>query len=107
MKKVISWILFIITLVIFVYDIYFAIAGTIEVKAQYARLAASGASGVDYWGVGEDILIMGIILFSFIGLIFSLVSVKLAQYRAVRITSAVVSCMFGFMIFCCFAPFFI
>lgn len=87
MKKVISWILFILTISTLAFDVYFAVAGSIDVKNELDRLAATGTGGIDLWGVGIDILIMGIILISAIGLILSVVSAIRAQSRIIRITS--------------------
>lgn len=107
MKKVISWMLFIFMIVIFVFDIYFAIDGMIEVKAQLDRLAASGASGHEYLGVGFDVLIIGIFLISLVGLIFALFSSKIAQAPVMRTISVALSCVFGLGLFSCFFAFFL
>lgn len=99
MKKVISPIFFISANLVFIYDCYFAIAGSIDVKNELDRLAATpGASGVDYWGVGWDILILGILAISIFGLILSLVSWRISQNRVIRIISFVLFAMFGLVI---------
>ncbi|MDD6200237.1 MAG: hypothetical protein PUB93_03095 [Firmicutes bacterium] len=98
MKKVLSWILFIVTVIIFVFDIYATVCGTIDVKNQFDRIDSMGGSGVDYFGVGADILIIGVILITFIGLISCAVSWKCAQNRAIRITSIALFILFILMI---------
>ena len=62
MRRIISWVLVMLIVLIFVYDIYFVIAGTIEVKNQLDRLAASNASGHEYLGVPLDIVVIGTVL---------------------------------------------
>ena len=100
MKKVISWVLFILTVAIFLFDIYFAITGTIEVDLQLDRIKEMGGSGVDFLGVGVEILAMGIALLTFVGLIFSILSAMLAQKRVIKIIS------FVLIFLCVFVPFF-
>ena len=99
MKKIISWILFILTLVIFIFDVYAAIFGAIDVKKQMDELIARGASGHEYLGVGDDILVLGIIFISVVGLIFSIVSLAVAQNRVIRNISFVLILLFLLMIF--------
>ena len=69
------------------FDIYATVYGTIDVKNQFEIIKARGGSGVDYFGVGEDILVIGVAFITFVGLVFSLISWKCAQNRAIRITS--------------------
>ena len=97
MKKVISWVLFILTVAIFLFDIYFAITGTIEVDLQLDRIKEMGGSGVDFLGGGVEILAMGIALLTFVGLIFSALSVKFAQNRVMKIISLVLVLLFIFV----------
>ena len=97
MKKVISWILFVLAIAIFVFDIYFAVAGTIEVHLQFDKIEEMGGSGVDFLGVGVEILVMGIALLTFGGLIFSAFSVKFAQRRVIKIISFVLILLFLFV----------
>ena len=101
MKKFFSILLFILVVVIFVIDIYGAIAGAIDVKNKYAEIAARGGSGVDYWGVGADILVIGIAFISIVGFIISLISWKISQYRVIRIVSAVMCVLFLLPSFVC------
>lgn len=99
MKKVISWIFFISANLVFVYDIHFAIVGAIDVKSELDRLASTpGASGVDYWGVGWDILILGIIGISILGFLFSLISWRISKNRIMRIISFVLLVLFSLVL---------
>jgi hypothetical protein len=102
MKKIFSWILFILTVIVFIFDIYVTVTGTIDVKNQMDRLAATGASGVDYWGVGADILIMFIILITVVGLILAIVSSKFAQSRVIEILSIIIFLLFIPVTLLCF-----
>ncbi len=94
MKKVISWILFILAVITFVFDIFSAVYGTIDVKNEFDRLAAAGASGVDYFGVGLDILVMGIVFISLLGAVLAFISSKLAESVAVKNISFVLFLLF-------------
>ena len=94
--------LFIITVIVFIFDIYVTVTGTIDVKNQMDRLAATGASGVDYWGVGADILIMFIILITVVGLILAIVSSKFAQSRVIEILSIIIFLLFIPVTLLCF-----
>lgn len=97
MKKVISRILFILAIAIFLFDIYFAVAGTTEVDLQFDKIEEMGGSGVDFLGVGVEILVMGIALLTFEGLIFSVLSAILAQKRVIKIISLVLILLFFFV----------
>lgn len=99
MKKFFSLVFFILTLAVFALDIYFGIAGALDVNNQIAELAARGASGHEYLGVGTDILMFGVIFISIVGGAISLISWKIAQYKAIRITSAVMCPLFLLPIF--------
>ena len=94
MKKMVSVLCFIVTLVIFAADMYFGIAVSIDVKLQFAELAAKGASGHELFGVGLDVLVFGVVLLSIIGGAFSLVSRKTAQFRLIKKASSVLCPMF-------------
>ena len=97
MKKVISWVLFILAIAIFVFDIYFAVAGTLEVHLHFDKIKETGGSGVDFLGVGVGILAMGIALLTFVGLIFAVFSVKFAQNHVIKIISFVLILLFIFV----------
>jgi len=96
MKKVFSWIFFVLTIFVFAFDLYFAISGTIDVQKNLDKLAATpGASGVDYLGVGADVLVFGVIAISIIGFIFSIISCKISQNRVMSIMSYIVLACFS------------
>ena len=99
MKKVFSLVFFILAVAVFIFELYFSIAGTIEVSNQLAELAAREASGHELLGVGIDILVFGVILISAVGLVVSLISWKIAQYRAIRIVSGAMCFLFLLPIF--------
>lgn len=99
MKKVISWILFILTIMIFLFDIYFMIDCGMEVKQNLAELKARGGGGMEYMAAGEGILALGVVFISFVGLIFSILSSTIAQSRVIRIISVTISVLLFFMPF--------
>lgn len=94
MKKFFSIVFFLLMIAVFVFEVYCGITGTIDVNRQYAELAARGASGHEYLGVGIDILVLGTIFLSIVGSIISIISWKIAQYRAFRIISGVTCLLF-------------
>ena len=94
MKKMVSVLCFIVTLVIFAADMYFGIAVSIDVKLQFAELAANGASGHELFGVGLDVLVFGVVLLSIIGGVTALISRKLAHCKVVKAASAIICPLF-------------
>lgn len=99
MKKVISWILFILTVIIFVFDMYITIAGTIDVKNKIEMLVEMGRGGMEYMAVGADILLVGVVLISVVGSILAIVCWKTAQNRVIRIISVTLYLLFVLPIF--------
>ena len=107
MKKIVSWILFVLTVLTFAFDICFAVDGMIEVKNQLDLLAKRGASGHEYLGVPIDIVMIGVFVISLFGWILSLVSSKMAQCRVMKVMSSVLNAFFGLMMISCFLPFYL
>ena len=94
MKKVISYFFFVLMIAVFIFELYFSIAGAIDINNRFAELAAREASGHELLGVGVEILVFGVVLLSVFGSILSLVSRKMAQNRAVRMVSTVTCPLF-------------
>jgi hypothetical protein len=44
----------------FIFELYFSIAGAINVNKQFAELTARGASGYELLDVGLDTLVLGV-----------------------------------------------
>ncbi|MBR2292816.1 MAG: hypothetical protein IKA44_00715 [Clostridia bacterium] len=101
MKKFFSFVFFILMIAVFVFDLYFAIAGAIDVNKQFAELAAREAGGHELLGVGLDILVIGVGFFAVVGFVISLISWRIAQNRVIRRVSAVMCPMFLLPIFVC------
>lgn len=101
MKKVISCFFFVLMIAVFAFELYFGIAGAIDVNNRLAELVAREASGHELLGVGADILVFGVVLLSVVGLVISLASWKIAQNRIVRIVSAGACPLFFLPIFIC------
>ena len=99
MKKFFSLAFFILVIAVFLFELYFSIAGAVDVNKQFAELAAREASGHELLGVGLDILVFGIILISFVGFVLSIISWIIAQHRAVRIISGVMCPLFVLPVF--------
>lgn len=94
MKKVFSVVLFLSVIAVFIFELYFSIAGAIDVNKQFAELAERGASGHELLGVGLDILVFGVVSISIVGFVIAIISWKIAQYRAVRIVSGLLCPLF-------------
>ena len=94
MKKVLSCFFFALMIAVFIFELYFSIAGAIDVNAQLAEFTASGESGHALLGVGTDVLVFGVVLLSVLGLIISLISCKMAQSRVVKMVSAMICPLF-------------
>ena len=107
MKKMISWILFILSSCIFAFGAYFTIFGAIYVNEQYEQLAAEGRGGMEFMAVGDDIYFIGIVLISIVGAAVSVISSKIAQNRAVKVISYVTYCLFWLLPLTAFLSLFI
>ena len=94
MRKFAASVFFVLAIAVFVFDLYFSIVGAMDVNHQLAELAARGASGHELLGVGLDVLVLGCVLVSVVGVVFSIISYKIAQYRAIRIVSGVLCPLF-------------
>ena len=101
-EKFFSMVFFILTVAAFALDLYIGIAGAIGVNNQFAAIAARGESGHALLGVGLDILVIAVILVSLVGIVFSLVSWKIAQYNAIRVASMVMFLSFFLPGFICY-----
>ena len=99
MKKFFSLVFFLLVIATFIFELYFSIAGAIDVNKQFAELAARGASGHELLGVGLDILFFGVVFIAIVGFVISLISWKIAQYRVVKIVSGVLCPLFLLPIF--------
>ena len=99
MKKVFSWMSFILMITIFVLDMHIGILGAIDVNHQLAELAAREASGHELLGVGLDILVFAVVLVSIVGGVITLISWKISQYKTIRIISAFMFPLFLLPIF--------
>ena len=101
MKKFFSLVFFILTIAVFIFELYISIAGAIDVNNQLVELAARGAGGHELLGVGLDILVFGLVFISVVGFVISYISWRIAQNRVIRIVSAMTYPMFVLPIFVC------
>ena len=99
MRKIFSWIFFILSLAVFAFNMYLGISGAIVVNNQLTELAEREASGHELLGVGLDILVLGVVFVSIVGSAISLISWKIAQYKTTRIISALMCPLFLLPIF--------
>lgn len=97
-KKVLSWILFLLAIGVFAFDVYTTVLGTLEVKAQLETVS----SGMEYLGVGDDILVLAVGLITLVGWVLSILSIRCAQNRIVRWGSIALSVLIVPVTLLCF-----
>ncbi|MBE6577556.1 MAG: hypothetical protein E7653_05415 [Ruminococcaceae bacterium] len=109
MKKIFSIIVFVLSILILLFNIFSIVFGGLDIKRECEELAAHGASGVDYLGVHAEmgILVIGSALISVVGVILSLVAMKLTQIRLISIVSYVLFAAHALIVFGCFCVAFI
>ena len=90
MKKSISRIIFVLMIIVFIYNTCFAVSGVIELREQIAILDSNDAGGLDYWGLGIDIFLILFFGLSVFEMILSVASIILAQNRFMKTASFVV-----------------
>ena len=99
MKKAISYFCFALMIIVFIFDLYIAISGAIDVKNTLDELIARETGGIEYWAVGEDILLLMLGFILIVGAAISIISYKTAENRVVRTVSAVMCPSFLLPIF--------
>ncbi len=102
MRRLVSWIFFILTVIILALDICAAIDGAIDVRDQLDALAERSAGGHELLGVGLDVLIIGILLISLVGLIISIISAKIGHCCFIKTISYAIMIAFGLILCSCF-----
>ncbi len=109
MKKILSIIFFVLTILILIFNICFIVFGGLDIKRESEALAAQGASGVDYLGAHAAMafLIIGSALISFVGAILSFIAMKLTQIHAIGIVSFVLFAAHALIVLGCFCVAFI
>lgn len=78
-EKIISRILFLLTIVTFMFGIYVAVFGATDVISKWEELEATGNGGMEYMAVGTDMLAVGVVLIPVIGAITAIISAKIAR----------------------------
>jgi len=102
MKEIISWICFVLTVLVFILDIYFMVAGIIDIQREKAALANTpGVSGSDYLGVivGQGFVLVVVVLTSVVGAIFALIAGLCTPHGAIVLISYILLFLFFIMIF--------
>ena len=101
MKKRIILFLDILAISVYGFDLYFAISGAFDVRKNLDKLSETpGVSGVDYLGVGVDILVFGVIAISLVGILLAAITYILSQNRPMRMmTYIAMACIFLLVMF--------
>lgn len=106
MKRILAMILFVISCLVLVVSIIFAVYGVVDINRVSNELATNpGASGIDYLGIGWAYGI-GLFIVSVLGLILSGISKKLQQQKNLQDASSFEMIAFSlllvisFFIFC-------
>lgn len=104
MKKKIAVILFVLTCIVFAFDLFCLIYGIVDINNTLDRLKAEGASGIDYWGLGWGMGI-SLVAVSVVGLILTLITKKIAEINVLKSILSVLTAVFllllaaGFIVF--------
>ena len=101
-SNITSWAVFTVALILFVCNTCFSIFGALDVKATREAIIARGGGGMEFMTTGADVVLIGVCLFSLLGIIFSFVSAKLSKACAVKIISYTLIPLFIILIFICF-----
>jgi hypothetical protein len=95
MKRIVSWILLVLTVSILVFNAYLAIAGGIDVHNKFEELTERGIGGMERMATGADILAVGVVVLSVVGAILAAITAKLAKGCAMKSVSFVmILCFF-------------
>ena len=94
MKKTFSIFFFLLVAALFIFELYFSIAGAIDIDDQLDELASRGAGGHELLGVGLDVFVFAVALTSVVGFVFAIISYKIAQFPAVRTASGIICPLF-------------
>lgn len=95
MKKVISVILFVLSIIASLFDIFVCVYGFIDISNELAKIPAH-ASGSEYLGVaiGVGVYAIGIFVISLFGLIISGVNAAITEKKAFKYISIVMVSLF-------------
>ncbi|MGN0114855.1 MAG: hypothetical protein ACI396_05970 [Acutalibacteraceae bacterium] len=96
MKKVISVILFVLSIIAALLDVFVCVYGFIDINNDLTDLSMAHASGADYLGVAVGVGVYAIVIFfiSLFGSIISGINAKIAVNKAVRYISLGMVSMF-------------
>ena len=98
LKKAVSIIIFSIIILLLICNISFCIYGFVDISNTYKILENTpGTSGMDYFGIGW-VLGIGLFLFSFFGLLLSIISSKIAQEKVIMYTSYIMILLFSLLL---------
>lgn len=96
MKKVISIILFVLSIIATLLDIFVCVYGLIDIYNEVTELSMAHASGADYLGVavGLGVYAIGIFIISLFGIIISGINAKITERIAIKYISLGMVSMF-------------
>lgn len=95
MKKVVSVILFVLSIIAALFDVFVCVYGIIDISDELARIPAH-ASGSEYLGVaiGVGIYAFGIFVISLFGLIISGINAAITEKKAFKYISIALVSLF-------------
>lgn len=99
-EKVVSIILFVLSIIAFLFDIFVCVCGFIDINSEVTRLSMTHASGSDYLGVAVGIGVYAIVIFciSLFGSIISGINSKITENKAIKYISLGMVSVFYFTV---------
>ena len=102
MRKIISWILLVLTVAVLAFGIYFTVACSIACVRISAELAAKELGGIELFRIPYDSLALGVI-FTFVGGgILTILTWNIGKTRIMKIIPTSLFCLFLAVTFGCF-----
>ena len=102
MKKVIAWILLVLTVAVFVYGICFTIALSIECKRISAELVEERVGGIEVFRIPYDALAIGVIFTFVVGGILTILTWNIGKTHIMKLIPITLFTLFLAVTFGCF-----
>lgn len=102
MRKVISWILLVLTVAVFVFGIYFTVACSIACKQISAELAAKELGGIEVFRIPYNALVIGVIFTFAVGGILTILTWNIGRKRIMKLIPFALFVLFLAVTFGCF-----
>lgn len=102
MKKIISWILLVLTVAVLAFGIYFTVDCSITCKQISAELAAEEIGGIEVFRIPYHALALGVIFTFVVGGILTILTWNIGKTRIMKIIPITLFVLFLAVTFGCF-----